>query len=135
MPKRHAVWWGILCVEETCAEQLPPQDRTAFDAAKIWVAEPTEIHRRRCEAAAGRTKYEAPGRWLAMAAFWSGESLTPADMPVVAPDDKLPGQGVTSSLMIASAFAEAKDPKQRYQAFLAKAPQVASGAIPLPERR
>jgi hypothetical protein len=67
-----------------------------------------------------------------MAAFWSGESLTPADMPDVAPDAKLAGQAVTSSLMIASVFGDPKPSKQRYQAFLAKAPKIASGAIPLP---
>lgn len=135
LPKRHCVWWGVLCIEECCAEKLVPQEKTAFDAAKNWVTEPTETHRRRCEAAAGRTKYEEPGSWLSMAAFWSGDSLTPADMPAVAPDEKLTGQAVTSSLMIASVFGDPTQGKQRYQAFLAKAPQVASGAIPLPEPR
>ncbi len=131
LPKRQAVWWGVHCVEEF-AEQLQPQERTAFDAARIWVADPTETHRRRCEAAAGRTKYDGPGSWLAMAAFWSGGSLTAPDMPAVSPDEKLTGQGVTSSLMIASVLGDPGQAKQRYQAFLMKAPQVASGAIPLP---
>ena len=135
LPKRHAVWWGVVCVEQVCADQLPPPERAAYDAAREWVTDPTEANRRCCEAAAGRTKYEAPGSWLAMGAFWSGESLTPADMPAVAPDDKLPGQAVTSSLMIASVFGDSTKGKERYQAFLAKAPQVASGAIPLPEKK
>lgn len=135
LPKRHCVWWGVLCVEETCAGQLPMPEATAFETAKAWVAEPNESNRRRCEAAAGRTKYEAPGSWLAMAAFWSGDSLTPADMPAVPPDDKLTGQAVTSSLMIASVFGDPTQGKQRYQSFLAKAPQVGSGAIPLPGER
>src|SRR5262245_18592872 len=46
LPKRHAVWWGVVCVEPVCAEQLPPQERTAYDAARAWVADPTEANRR-----------------------------------------------------------------------------------------
>lgn len=133
LPKRHAVWWGIICVEPLI-EKLVPPELTAYQAARTWVEEPTETHRRRCEAAAGRTKYEEPGSWLSMAAFWSGDSLTPADMPAVEPDQKLTGQAVTSSLMIASVFGEATQGKQRYQEFLAKAPKVASGEIPIPEK-
>lgn len=134
LPKRHAVWWGIVCIEPFI-EKLVPPEMTAYQAARIWVEEPSETHRRRCEAAAGRTKYEEPGSWLSMAAFWSGDSLTPADMPPVEPDQKLTGQAVTSSLMIASVFGDPTQGKQRYQEFLMKAPKVASGEIPLPEKK
>jgi hypothetical protein len=119
---------------EELADQFQPQDRTAYDAARGWVADPNETHRRRCEAAAARTKYDGPGSWLAMAAFWSGGSLTAPDLPAVAPDEKLTGQGVTSSLMIASVLGDPGQAKKRYQSFLMKAPQVASGAIPLPDK-
>lgn len=133
LPKRQAVWWGILCVDEACGDALPPADAAARDAAFQWAQEPSESHRRGAESAAAKTKLDAPGSWLAMAAFWSGGSLLGPDVPPVVPDEKLTGQAVTSSLMIAAVFGDPKQAKPRYQAFLAKALQVASGAIPLPQ--
>jgi hypothetical protein len=132
LPKRLAVWWGICCVDESCGA-LPTAEAAARDAAYRWVEQPGEGRGRTAEAAAAKTKYDGPGSWLAMASFWSGGSVAPPEMAAVPPDDKLTGQAVTSSLMIAAVFGDPSQAKQRYQAFLAKAPQVASGAIPLPE--
>jgi hypothetical protein len=134
LPKRHAVWWGILCVDDACGENLPPVELDAKDAALAWVEEPKDSHRRRCESVAGRTKFDGPGSWLAMAAFWSGGSIAPEDMGDVPPDEKLTGQAIASSLMIAAVSGDATKAKDRYRGFLAKAPEVASGKIPLPEK-
>ena len=69
-----------------------------------------------------------------MAAFWSGGSIVPAELNAVPPDDKLTGQAVTSSLMIAAVSGDPTKAKERYRSFLAKAPDIASGKIPLPEK-
>jgi hypothetical protein len=135
LPKRHAVWWGILCVEQACGDDLLLADLDAKDAARTWVEEPKESRRRACESVAGKTKFDGPGSWLAMAAFWSGGSIAPEDMGDVPPDDKLTGQAIASSLMIAAVSGDATKAKERYRAFLAKAPDVASGKIPLPEAK
>jgi hypothetical protein len=135
LPKRHAVWWGILCVEHACGESLPPAEASAKEAAFHWVEEPQDSLRRRCEAAAGKTKFDGPGSWLAMAAFWSSGSIAPEDMGDVEPDEKLTGQAIASSLMIAAVSGDATQAKIRYRAFLAKAPEVSSGKLPLPEKK
>jgi hypothetical protein len=132
LPKRHAVWWGVHCVSAACADTLSPGDCDAKDAAEAWVKDPGERERRACEAAAAQTKFDGPGSWLAMAAFWSGGSMVPAEMSAVPPDDKLTGQAVTSSLMIAASLGDPTKAKDRYRIFLAKAPDIASGKIPLP---
>ena len=132
LSKRHAVWWGIVSVEAACGDELPTADADAKAAALTWTADPTEGHRRNCEAAAAQTKLDGPGSWLAMAAFWSGGSIAPPDMGDIAPDDKLTGQAIASSLMIAAVSGDATKAKERYRTFLAKAPDVASGKIPLP---
>jgi hypothetical protein len=135
LPKRHAVWWGHLCVTDACAGALTVPEAAAQEAAHAWVKDPSEPNRRQCEFAAAKTKYDGPGSWLAMAAFWNGGSLAPPEQPEVPPDDKLTGQGVTSSLMIAAVTGDPTKAKDRYRAFLAKAPAVASGKIPLPEKK
>jgi hypothetical protein len=133
LPKRECIWWGILCVDQACGENLTPAEAAAKEAALNWLKEPGEWKRRRCEAAAGKTKYDGPGSWLAMASFWSCGSLAPEDMGEVLPDEKLTGQAVTSSLMIAAVSGDATKAKDRYRAFLAKASEVAAGKPPIPE--
>jgi hypothetical protein len=133
LPKRLSVWWGVHCVSATCGDALSNSDADAKDAALEWVRDSSEKNRRTCEAAANQTKFDGPGSWLAMAAFWSGGSLMPADMNTVEPDEKLTGQAVTSSLMIAAVSGDPTKAKDRYRKFLAAAPDIASGEIPLPE--
>ena len=135
LPKREAVWWGILSVREACGEELTLADAAARDAAIDWVEDPGESRRRRCESVAGKTKFDGPGSWLAMAAFWSGGSIAPEEFGEVPPDDKLTGQAIASSLMIAAVSGDATKAKARYRAFLAKAGDVVSGKIPLPEKK
>lgn len=133
LPKRHSVWWGVCAVRELALADFPETETAAVDAAAAWVADPAESRRRDAEAAAGATKYSGPGSWLAMAAFWSGGSLAAPHLPEVPPDDKLTGQGVTNSLMIAATYQAPLEAKNRYRAMLATALKVASGKIPLPE--
>jgi uncharacterized protein DUF6931/type III secretion system (T3SS) inner membrane Yop/YscD-like protein len=135
LPKRHCVWWGLLCVEEVCGDGLTLADAAAKGSARTWVEDPSESHRRQCDAAAGKTKLDGPGSWLAMAAVWSGGSLMPPEMAPVAPDERLTGQAVTNGLMIAAVTGDATKGKARYRTFLSKAPAVASGQIPLPDKK
>lgn len=133
LSKRLAIWWGILCVEQVCGEGLSSAEIGAKQAALEWLEKPGETRRRQCEAAAGKTKLDAPGGWLAMAAFWNSGSLAPEDMGPVPPDDKLTGQAIANSLMIAAVSGDATKAKDRYRMFLAKALEVAKGKPPLPE--
>jgi len=135
LPKREAVWWGILSVNAACGDTLTPAEAMAKEAALAWVEQPGESVRRRCETTAGKTKFDGPGSWLAMAAFWSGGSIAPEEMGEVPPDEKLTGQAIASSLMIAAVMGDATKAKDRYKGFLSQAPDVASGKIPLPEQK
>lgn len=135
LPKRHSVWWGIVALRAAALDGMPAEEAAALDAAAVWVEDPTEKHRRAAESAAGKTKFDGPGSWLAMAAFWSGGSIAAPDMGDVPPDEKLTGQGVTNSLMIAAVYLAPGKAKERYRAFLEAAKQVASGEIPLPEKK
>ncbi|MCU0877366.1 MAG: hypothetical protein MUF06_06225 [Pirellulaceae bacterium] len=133
LPKRLAVWWGVNAVRELALADFPPTETAAVDAAAEWAIDPSESRRRDAESAAGATKYNGPGSWLAMAVFWSGGSLSAPHLPEVPPDDKLTGQGVTNSLMIAATYQAPLEAKNRYRAMLATAIKIASGEIPIPE--
>lgn len=133
LERRQAVWWGVVCVRETCAPALPPIELAAADMAAEWVADPNESRRRAAEHAAGRTPLSAPGGWLATAVFWSGGSLVPPDMAAVPPDELLLGQAITNALLIASSFADPKQTEKRYTRFLELGVQAAAGGLPPPE--
>ena len=73
-------------VGERGLRREPAAGRSGRQRSRLaWVEEPGETRRRRCEAAAGKTKFDGPGSWLAMAAFWSGGSIAPDDMGDVPP--------------------------------------------------
>ena len=133
LPKRHAVWWGVLCVQEVCQGKLPPAEQRPPLRPKNGSA----IHPKSAAASANRQPKPPPttcrGSWLATAAFWSEGSLGPPEMDDIPPDERLTGQALTSSLMIAAVHLDPMQDDARYQSFLKKAPQVASGAIPLPK--
>lgn len=133
LERRQALWWGVVCVRETCGAALPPVELAAADVAAEWVADPSESRRRAAELAAGRTPLSAPGGWLATAAFWSGGSLAPPDMAAVPPDELLLGQAITNALLIASSYADPKQTEKRYTRFLELGVQAVAGGLPPPE--
>lgn len=102
LPKRKAIWWGLRCMDDVFQLQLPQSQVDALLATRNWVAEPSEEHRRACEAAADVTEYDGPGGVLAAAAFWSEGSLAPPESPEpVPPGELLTGQAVANALVLA----------------------------------
>ena len=45
LPPRAGIWWGCLCLQHACGENLTPPDRNALQAATVWVVWPTEPYR------------------------------------------------------------------------------------------
>ncbi|MYZ50332.1 DUF6931 family protein [Propylenella binzhouense] len=84
LPRREAVWWAHQCLRQV-PDALTAQDQEMLAAAEAWVREPEEALRRaaldRAMAASGKT----PGVWVALAAGWSGGSMTPEAPGTVAP--------------------------------------------------
>ena len=78
LPRRKAVWWGHQCLIERRPPPVGRRTRQMLQLAEDWVREPEEELRYRAmnEAMAARDK--TPGVWIALAAGWSGGSLSRA---------------------------------------------------------
>jgi hypothetical protein len=99
----------------------------ALEAADKWVADPSEDHRRAAGKAAEQVGHSTPAGCVALAAFWSGGSLPPTDVPAVAPGDHLTARGVIGALMLAAVLKEPEKAQERYRQFLAQGIELADG--------
>ncbi|MCI0703528.1 MAG: hypothetical protein L0241_20805 [Planctomycetia bacterium] len=101
LPKREAVWWALLCVRSALLKP-PPEALKAISAAEGWVKQQTEASRRACGEAAELAGHGTAGGCLADAAFWSGGSLTPAHLAVIAPREDLTSIAVAAAILLAA---------------------------------
>ena len=85
LPAREAVWWGCLCLQHACGDNLPAPDKEAARAAVQWVMRPTEQNRAAAKAPAEAAKAPSPAGALAMAVSLTGGSLGPPNLPVIPP--------------------------------------------------
>jgi hypothetical protein len=123
LPKREAVWWACSCARETAPEGA---GAAALAAAEAWAADPTEDNRRAARAAAEAAGLAQPGGCAAMACFWSGGSLAPADLAAVPPGEHLTARGVAGAILLAAVSEPAKA-AERHGRFLALGLEVAAG--------
>jgi len=131
LPKREAVWWSATCVRELASDDKRPELAAGLEAAENWVYRPTEENRRGAEKAANAIKDSHPARWTAMAAFWSGGSLAPADKPEVKPAEDFTAKAVASAVTVAALL----DPQQitaRNKRFLEAGRDIANGGTGRP---
>lgn len=133
LPKRVAVWWAILCVYGMAGEgEISPQEAAALEAAKKWVTDGSEDNRWAAKAAAEATEFSGPAAWVAMAAFWSGDSLAPTGEPPIKPDDLLASQAVNGAIMLIAVKGDPKKAAGKYLAFLNKGWELIDGKVGLP---
>jgi hypothetical protein len=84
MPPREGVWWGCLCLQHACGENLTPPERAALKAATVWVIWPTEGYRAAAYAPAQAAGITSPAGALAMAAHLAGVAGTVPVTPATA---------------------------------------------------
>jgi hypothetical protein len=102
LPAREAIWWGCLCLQHTCGENLEPWERVACKAAVKWVLQPSEENRVAAKRPADLLGLASPAGALATAANQTGGSLTPPGSPVVPPSPYAPGAAVAIAVKVAS---------------------------------
>ena len=127
MPAREAVWWTCICTRSVLPEQLPKPLLDAVEAAEAWVRKPSEDTRRAAMARAQGTDFQSPATWAAVAAFWSGGSLSPADLPAVPAAPHLLGMAVSGAITLAAVQTEPQQADQKREFFLAAGVDIANG--------
>ena len=85
LPKREAVRWACMCAGHSAPADLPAADRVAREAAEDWVRQQTNRTRRIAWDRAQAAGSGMPKAWTSIAAFWSGDSISPEGQPAVRP--------------------------------------------------
>jgi hypothetical protein len=138
LPKREAVWWACLCARNVSGTPPPSQIAAALEAAERWVADQTEENRRAAMPAAEAAEFRTPAGCAAVAAFWSGGSLGPPDLPVIPPGEYLTAHAVASTVMLAAVLMEPENAVEKYRTFLTQGIEVANdihgGSSPLAKK-
>ena len=127
LPKREAVWWACLTARGALGEAAAAPQMAAVEAAEAWVYQPTEENRRAAMAAGDAAGNDSPARWAAVAAFWSGGSLTAPDAPAVAPGEQLTAMAVAGAVQIAAVHKEPARAEEKYRLFVAQGLDIAQG--------
>jgi len=120
LPKREAVGWGCLCVRHSLGTEDAAKISATHLAVERWVSNPVEENRRAAQAAADKEGSESPSALLAMAAFYSGGSIGPANVQPIAPPDHVTPQFVAGAVMVSAVQKEPEKAAEKYRAFLEK---------------
>jgi len=107
---RHALWWSHECLQAV-PELLTNEDRRMLGLIKAWVAEPDDQHRYAALDAGMGEQVRTPGGWLALAAGWSGGSMSGPGLPVVPPPRYLMGRALNAG--VHSALARVPQDRRR----------------------
>ncbi len=127
LPKREVVWWACMCARAVPDPALPTADLAALTAAETWVRKPDEASRRAAMEAAQKTGFRTIEAWAAVAAFWSGGSLSAEGLPVVPPAEHLTGVAVAGGIIIAALRGAPQRAPERFIRFLESARDIAIG--------
>ncbi|HZL00547.1 MAG TPA: hypothetical protein VFC47_11675 [Caulobacteraceae bacterium] len=104
LPRYETVAWAARAVLDT-PRPTPSRgpDAEALKAALLWVQDPSDARRRAAFDAAGKARTVGAERLVALAAFFSGGSLTPAEVqPVQAPNESA-GLFAAGAVLLAAA--------------------------------
>lgn len=118
LPKREAVWWGLLCIWDVRRPAASASEERAYRALVRWLQEPSEEHRRDVEAAGKALHRSNLAAHLARAAFVSGGSVLAPGAGSAPPKPHLTALLVRKILNVAATLAAPLDPELRLTSFL-----------------
>ncbi len=127
LPKREAVWWACMCARHTAPRDQTQAERELVVAAELWVRKPSDENRRAAFALAQKAGFASAEAWTAMAAFLSGESMSPPDQPAVPPPADAAGRAVAGVVALAAVRGRPERHSARLARFLDSASDIANG--------
>jgi hypothetical protein len=126
LPKREAVWWAWFCARRAAGTEPAPKIKAALDATEKWIAQPTDEHRRAAMKTGEAAEFSTPAGCAGMAAFLSGGSMAPPDLPAVPPAEGVAGKAVSGAVTLAAIAAEPEKAPEKFRAFLDQGMDVAN---------
>lgn len=108
LPRWEAVAWAARAVRD-CGGPAGDPDAAALKAALLWVQDPTEGRRRAAQDAAEAAEPDSPARMAALAAFYSGGSIAPADAEVLPAPRDAAGRCAAGAILMAAALSDDMD--------------------------
>lgn len=133
LPKRRALWWGVLAAYDAFRPTTPALLDNVLKAVTRFVTAPTEDQRRACGEVAKRTPPSSIAGCLATAAFFSAGSVAPQGLPPVAPKPFITGRLVGVAVYLASVTRDPAQYKQYLREYLRWGRAIATGELRLPE--
>jgi hypothetical protein len=103
LPKREAVWWSCQCIR-AIIRNPSAEDRSLIEIAENWVSRPEEENRVVALEEGMKASAGGPAAWTALAAAWSGGSLTLEPLRPVPPAPFLTAQAVRAAVLTAIAM-------------------------------
>ena len=120
LPKREAVGWGCLCVRHSLGTKDASKISETQVAAERWVSHPDDENRRAAMAAVDKVGLESPSDCLALAAFFCGGSIAPANLQPVDPPDHVAPQAVAGAILASAVKNQPEKAPEKYRIFLQK---------------
>jgi hypothetical protein len=102
LPAREAVWWAWSCIRDTTGDEPSAEIRASLDATGRWIKEPTDENRRAAYEAAQAADMTTAVGCVGAAAFFTGDSLGPADQDPVPPGEYMAAKAIAGSLLLAA---------------------------------
>jgi len=127
LSKRESTWWACLCARSTLTDASPKSDLKAVELAEAWVYKPTSENCNVTLSGAESTEFKTSAGWAAMAAFWSGDNISPNKEAVVPPPNDLTGKAVNGAVMLAAVQDEPAKIIEYQQLFLKQGINIACG--------
>jgi hypothetical protein len=127
LPRREGVWWACMCAANTAPADLPEADRLARETAELWVRQQKDEQRRAAMAHAEASGFQTPEAWSGVAAFWSGDSMSPVGQPAVPPPPTAVGGAVAGAVALSAVRGDVKRHAERLKRFLESGRNIAAG--------
>lgn len=129
LPVREGIWWGCLCLQHACGDNLEPPDRIAATAAVEWLMRPTEQNRAAAKAPGLAAEPVSPAGALAMAASLTGGSIHPPELPFKPPPPFAPQGAVARAVKLASIKGDPVLIAKMQRSYVELALEVAAGSL------
>lgn len=134
LPKRLSVWWAVNCLRSEDG-LLAAEDASIIEAVEGWIAEPSDVSRRKAMELAEAGGMDTAAAWAAVSAFWSHGSMGPKEQPPVPAGDELAGKALSGAVILASVSQSPQNAPKRRTEFVELAKKIAAKQIPLPGQK